>query len=218
MSQPRSSKRGTPPGGCRISGNAVAPERGLATGAVANPAVPRPAARVSLAHRKPDVLCQASRRLAGPAAGLADGGLPSRRPVSSMKGRVVSSVRSMVFDFRSGRLVAVRHGSPWLIGVLGLCPGLVAQLPRRARPGQAPYVRAWVDRRRLWALDAGELVWQGGGSGWWSWCSGGWAPLRFRRCGLGGGSSHPSGRAGRTRVSCGARGLNQVRGRPARVE
>ena len=32
---------------------------------------------------------------------------------------------------------------------------------------------------------------------------------RSRKC-----SSHPFGRAGRTRVSCGARGLNQVGGRP----
>jgi excisionase family DNA binding protein len=38
--------------------------------------------------------------------------------------------RFEVFDFRNGRLVAVRHGSPSLVGVSGLCPpGLVARLP-----------------------------------------------------------------------------------------
>ena len=36
-------------------------------------------------------------------------------------------------------------------------------------------------------------------------------PVRGLRSGVGGGSSHPFGRAGRTRVSCGARGLNQDR-------
>lgn len=50
-----------------------------------------------------------------------------------------------------------------------------------------------------------------------SWCSACWAPVRGLRSGLGGGSSHPSGRAGRTRVSCGARGLNQRGGRPAQL-
>ena len=136
-----------------------------------------------------------------------------RRPVSSMKGRLVSRGWLMVVDLR----VAVgcgEAGSPWLIGVLGRCPGLVALVAGRAWPGQAPCVAGVGDRRRLWALDAGGRVWQG--LACWSWCSGGWAPVRWRRSGLGGGSSHPSGRAGRTRVSCGARGLNQPHGRPCR--
>jgi hypothetical protein len=47
--------------------------------------------------------------------------------------------------------------------------------------------------------------------------AGGLAAVRWRRLGLGGGSSHPSGRAVRTRVSCGARGLNQGNGRPDRL-
>jgi hypothetical protein len=49
-----------------------------------------------------------------------------------------------VFDFRSGRLVAVRHGSPWLIGVLGLCPGLVAWLPEELGGVKRRVLRAWV--------------------------------------------------------------------------
>ena len=44
--------------------------------------------------------------------------------------------------------------------------------------------------------------------------SGGWAPVRVTAWRWGKRSSHPSGRAGRARVSCGARGLNQVGGRP----
>ena len=44
--------------------------------------------------------------------------------------------------------------------------------------------------------------------------SGGWVPARGLQAGVGGGSSHPFGRVGRIRVSCGARGLNQD-GRPS---
>ena len=66
-----------------------------------------------------------------------------------------------VFDFRSGRLVAVRHGSPWLIRVLGLAPGLVAWLPGELGGVKRRVVRAWVIGAGQ-ALDAGELVWQGG--------------------------------------------------------
>ena len=53
----------------------------------------------------------------------------------------------------------------------------------------------------------GRLVSSGG----WSGASGRRVPVRGLRSGVGGGSSHPFGRAGRTRVSCGARGLNQDR-------
>ena len=49
-----------------------------------------------------------------------------------------------VFDFRSGRLVAVRHGSPWLIGVWGFAPGLVACLPGELGGVKRRVVRAWV--------------------------------------------------------------------------
>ena len=135
-----------------------------------------------------------------------------RPPVSSMKGRVVSSLGSRSLTFGVTGWVSVMHGLP---GFGALPRGIGCVVAGRAWPGQAPCGVGVGDRRRLWALDAGGRVWQEG-RWWWSWCSGGRAPVRWPRSGLGGGSSHPSGRAGRTRVSCGARGLNQPNGRPAR--
>ena len=58
--------------------------------------------------------------------------------------------RLEVFDFRNRGLVAVRHGSPWSVGGLGLCPGLVVELPGELGGGQAPCFAGVGDRRRLW--------------------------------------------------------------------
>ena len=68
-----------------------------------------------------------------------------------MKGRLVSSGRLTVVDFG----VSVWECAGWLgrgvVGVLGLCPGLVAGLPGEGRLGQAPWRVVVRDRRRLGA-------------------------------------------------------------------
>jgi hypothetical protein len=66
-------------------------------------------------------------------------------------------------------MVAVRHGSPWLVGVSGLCPGIGCRGAWRARPGQARCLPAWVVIGAGWgrltrAGESGKKV-RGGGHG-----------------------------------------------------
>jgi hypothetical protein len=97
------------------------------------------------------------------------------RPVSSMKGRVLSRLGVCGFEVRMlvGRPVVGEARGCWGFGAL---PRIGCSVAGRARSGQAPCIAGMGGRRRLVALDAGGCVWQG--AWWWSWCSGGRAPVR----------------------------------------
>jgi hypothetical protein len=63
-----------------------------------------------------------------------------------------------------------------MVGVSGVRPGLVDQLPGEPGWVKRRGVRAWVIGAGWWRLTrAGE---SGRGAWWWSWGSGGWAPVR----------------------------------------
>ena len=81
---------------------------------------------------------------------------------------------------------------------------------RHAVPRLAAEVRRVIDTTdEMSSMKGRALSRLGSGS------AGGWVPVRGLRAGGGGWCcSHPSGRAWRTRVSCGAQGLNQGVGRP----